>query len=74
MKTLTSEEVNYMVYRYLLESGFQHTAFLFGHESTVKNTKINPNDVPSGALISFIQKGIQYLQIESKIQNKVTFF
>ncbi len=38
---------------------------MFGHESTVKNSKINSNDIPSGALISFIQKGIQYLQIES---------
>lgn len=28
--TVTSDEVNYLVYRYMLESGFVHSAFSFG--------------------------------------------
>ena len=31
---------------------------------------MNGSEVPPGALISFIQKGIQYLQTESKISGK----
>ena len=33
--SLASDEMNYLVYRYLLESGFTHSAFAFGHESRV---------------------------------------
>lgn len=80
MKTLTSEEVNFLVFRYLQESGnflfnlkkgFKHSAFTFGHESQILKSSVNASEVPPGALISFLQKGIQYLQTESKIQGKV---
>jgi len=70
---LTSEEVNFLVYRYLLESGFIHSAFVFGSESFItKTTLTDTNAVPPGALISFIQKGLQYLEIESHINDDGT--
>eukprot|EP01027_Heterolobosea_sp_BB2_P017788 GEZU01025163.1.p1 GENE.GEZU01025163.1~~GEZU01025163.1.p1 ORF type:complete len:516 (-),score=84.30 GEZU01025163.1:1180-2727(-) len=65
--TLTSDEVNFLVYRYLQESGFNHSSYTFGCESMMQNTNINGAEVPPGALISFIQKGIQYLEIETKL-------
>jgi hypothetical protein len=102
---LTSEDVNYMVYRYLQESGgrpmpaapaslprgrqpqpsaersitslpaplagFQHTAFSFAHESNVHKTDIDPNAVPPGALVTFIQRGMQYLEMEANIDIQV---
>ncbi|ORY35151.1 WD40 repeat-like protein [Rhizoclosmatium globosum] len=33
--TITSDDVNYLVYRYLLESGFTHSTFAFAQEAAV---------------------------------------
>jgi len=65
--SITSDEVNFLVYRYLLESGFQHSAFTFGLESNVHHTSINGTMVPPGALISMLQKGLQYVEAEISI-------
>lgn len=64
---LTSDVLNYLVMRYLQESGFSHTAFVFGHESDVTRTSVDPNNVPPGSLITFIQKGLQYLELEANL-------
>ena len=62
--------MNYLVYRYLLESGFTHSAFAFGHESRVdggQKTTTAPGTIPPGALISFVQKGLQYCELEANL-------
>eukprot|EP00941_MAST-03F_sp_MAST-3F-sp1_P005771 g5771.t1 len=64
---LTSDEVNFMVYRYLQESGFEHSAFTFAYESLVAKSNINDSDVPAGTLVSFVQKGLQYCELEAHI-------
>jgi transducin (beta)-like 1 len=65
---LTSDELNYLVYKYLLESGFTHSAFAFGNESYVDQKSIAPSRaIPPGALISFVQKGLQYLELEANL-------
>ena len=50
-------------------AGFQHSAFSFGYESAVHRTSssITGADVPPGALVSFIQKGLQYLELEANL-------
>lgn len=50
-----------------LLTGFTHSAFAFGYESFVHKSKIDSNDVPPGALITFIQKGLQYLEMEANL-------
>ena len=57
-----------MVYKYLVESGFGHSAFTFAHESLVARSIVADADVPPGALITFLQKGLQYVEIESHLQ------
>ncbi len=64
---LTSDVMNYLVYRYLQESGFSHTSFVFGHESRVTQTLIDPNTVPPGSLIAFVQRGMQYLELQANL-------
>jgi len=64
---ITSDEVNYLVYRYLQESGFVHAAFSLGYESFVNKSDIDGNDIPPGALIAFLQKGLQYCEVESQL-------
>jgi len=70
--SVTSDEVNYLVYRYLQENGFQHAAFTFGYESLVYKSDVNGNDVPPGSLVSFIQKGLQYLELEANLNSDGT--
>ena len=66
--SLSSDELNVLIYRYLRESGFEHSAYAFGHESFVyKGTAAEGGAVPPGALISFVQKGLQYVEIESHL-------
>ncbi len=64
---LSSSEVNFLVYRYLLESGFGHAAFAFGNESDVSRIDVRGKDVPVGALVSFIQKGFQLVEMEANL-------
>lgn len=83
--SFTSDEVNYLIYRYLKESGmfssksceiflhlegFTHSAFAFGHESNIIKHDVNPTDIPTGSLINIIQKGLLYQEIESEIKNE----
>lgn len=48
-------------------SGFQHSAFTFGLESHIHQTSINGTLIPPGALISVLQKGLQYVEAEVSI-------
>lgn len=52
-------------------TGFSHSAFSFGYESFVHKSSIDSNDVPPGALVSFVQKGLQYLELEANIVAEV---
>mmetsp|Transcript_19287 Transcript_19287/g.76803 ORF Transcript_19287/g.76803 Transcript_19287/m.76803 type:complete len:113 (-) Transcript_19287:2442-2780(-) len=62
---ISTEELNFLIYRYLQECGFVHSAFTFSYESLVIKSSIaasRAKDIPPGALVSFIQKGLLYLQ------------
>ncbi|RZF36602.1 hypothetical protein LSTR_LSTR007305 [Laodelphax striatellus] len=65
--SFSSDEVNFLVYRYLQESGFQHSAYTFGIESHISQSNINGALVPPAALISILQKGLQYTEAEISI-------
>ncbi|CAA2986253.1 WD40 repeat-containing HOS15-like [Olea europaea subsp. europaea] len=72
MASITSVELNYILFRYLQESGFTHTAFVFGYEAGINKSPIDGNLVPPGALIRFVQKGFQYLEMEANLSNAET--
>ncbi|UYV80653.1 TBL1XR1 [Cordylochernes scorpioides] len=48
-------------------AGFQHSAYVFGMESHISQSNINGGLVPSAALLTIIQKGIQYTEAEISI-------
>ena len=48
-------------------SGFNHSAFVFGVESHISQSNINGALVPPAALLSIIQKGLQYTEAEISI-------
>uniref|UniRef100_A0A6M2DMM1 Putative u4/u6 small nuclear ribonucleoprotein prp4 n=1 Tax=Xenopsylla cheopis TaxID=163159 RepID=A0A6M2DMM1_XENCH len=65
--SFSSDEVNFLVYRYLQESGFQHSAYTFGIESHISQSNINGALVPPAALLSILQKGLQYTEAEISV-------
>ncbi|CAL9057088.1 WD40 repeat-containing protein HOS15-like isoform X1 [Musa acuminata AAA Group] len=67
--TITSTELNYLVFRYLQESGLTHSAFALGYEAGINKCAIDGNQVPPGALITLVQKGLQYIELEANLDN-----
>lgn len=65
--TVNSDEINYLVFRYLQESGYVHAAFTFGYESHVCKSKIDGSQIPPGALLSFVQRGVNFVEIEESV-------
>ncbi|KAK3145264.1 hypothetical protein QOZ80_4AG0326450 [Eleusine coracana subsp. coracana] len=65
MGVLTSTELNFLVFRYLQESGFIHAAFTLGYEAGIHKGGMDGNEVPPGALITIVQKGLQYIELEA---------
>lgn len=47
--------------------GFQHSAYTFGIESHISQSNINGALVPPAALLSILQKGLQYTEAEISI-------
>ena len=72
---LSTDELNFLVYRYLQESGFIHSAFTFSYESLVlKSPRVASHFglVPPAALVTLIQKGLLYVQVEQELQGSQT--
>jgi len=53
--------------------GFQHSAYTFGIESHISQSNINGALVPPAALLSILQKGLQYTEAEISI-GEVIFY
>lgn len=66
---ISPDELHLLVYRFLQESGFEHSAYVFSSESLLGSTKVATADVPCGALISFIHKGLLFEQMEREIED-----
>ncbi|WVZ22588.1 hypothetical protein V8G54_001132 [Vigna mungo] len=50
-------------------AGFTHAAFTFGYEAGINKCSIDGNLVPQGALVTFVQKGLQYFEMEANLSN-----
>ena len=52
--------------------GFIHSAFALGYEAGINKCSIDGNLVPPGALVTVVQKGLQYLEMEANLSNVST--
>lgn len=52
---------------HLIFLGFLHSAYMFGIESHISQSNINGALVPPAALLSIIQKGLQYTEAEISV-------
>ncbi|ODQ50756.1 F-box-like/WD repeat-containing protein ebi [Saitoella complicata NRRL Y-17804] len=70
---ITSDEINYLVWRYLQESGFAHTTFAFQSESGAQNFDERWGEhVKPGALVLALQKGLLYRDAEEHLNEDGT--
>ncbi|GAU12534.1 hypothetical protein TSUD_182480 [Trifolium subterraneum] len=49
-------------------NGFTHSAYTFGNEASINKCPIDGNLVPPGALVTFVQKGLQYFEMEANLK------
>ncbi|EPZ35310.1 hypothetical protein O9G_000706 [Rozella allomycis CSF55] len=63
--SITSDEVNFLVYRYLQESGFLHSSFSLAHESHLFSRLKGDVQVATGALVTLLQKALLYTEVET---------
>ncbi|DBA92963.1 TPA: Transducin (beta)-like 1 X-linked receptor 1 [Trebouxia sp. C0005] len=66
--TFASTDVNVLVYKYMVEAGFMHTSYTFANESQVTKAFPDMSSVPPNALIRFVQKGMQYTEMEANLK------
>ncbi|CAR23701.1 Sif2p [Lachancea thermotolerans CBS 6340] len=67
--SLTSEELNYLIWRYLQESGKEVSALALQEESRVLEFESKFGErVPIGTLVNFVQKGILYAESELMVR------
>ncbi|GER30939.1 F-box-like/WD repeat-containing protein TBL1XR1 [Striga asiatica] len=71
MASLTADVLNCIVYRYLQESGFTHSAFNFRFEAGTDKFPFDVNLVPPTALVTIVQLGLQYKEMEANAENDV---
>lgn len=50
-----------------LVAGYVHSAFTFGYESQVVKSRIDGSQIPPGALLSFVQRGVNFVEIEETL-------
>lgn len=67
--SLTTDELNYLVWRYLQETGLEISAFALQDESRVHELDERLKElVPIGSLVNLIQKGILYSEVDSLVE------
>jgi transducin (beta)-like 1 len=67
--SISSDEISFLIQRYFYESGFDHSLYTFNTESQTDLTAINGSQIPPGALITLLQKGLLYIQLEKEIHS-----
>ncbi|AFP65352.1 regulator of epidermal growth factor receptor (nucleomorph) [Chroomonas mesostigmatica CCMP1168] len=64
MGTIDFSEIDALLFFYLQECGYSHSAFTLGSESNLNYSLFNKKKIPAGLLISLVQRGILFSKIE----------
>ncbi|KAJ7361138.1 WD40 repeat-like protein [Mycena albidolilacea] len=62
---MTADEINCLVYAFLVDSGFKHSAFSLCMESRLENSPNFSKHIPRGELIDLLSKSLLYREVES---------
>lgn len=68
--SLSSRDLNYLIWRYLQESGFELSTYALQKEANahLENDRLE-SAIASGTLVDLVQKGIQFHEVESAIRS-----
>lgn len=69
---ISTDELNLLVYRYLVEAGYSHTSFVFSSESQLALQPSATAEVPFGALVSILHKGLLFERLEHEVSQEPT--
>lgn len=67
--SITLDEINILVWNYLLENGFSHTAFLFESESLINSSNVQQDQICPNSLVNILQNSLKYMKIEKPINH-----
>jgi len=67
MLKIAVNEINFLIYQYLEEMGYKHTAFTFHQESRVPENILNNTNIPPGMLLMYLEKALLLLQMETHL-------
>ncbi|KAJ6601264.1 WD40 repeat-like protein [Mycena vulgaris] len=65
MIRITADEINCLVYSFLVDSGFKHTAFSLCMEGRLENSSNFPKHIPRGELVDLLSKALLYREVEA---------
>ncbi|KAL7141459.1 hypothetical protein ABFS83_08G054400 [Erythranthe nasuta] len=64
----TADELNRIVLRYLLESGFVHAAFSLSYEARINKSLIDGiSMIPLGTLFTLMRRGLLSIEMEANL-------
>lgn len=67
--SVSSQQLNYLIWRYLQESGFELSTYALQQESRANGLENELGEhIPMGALVSLVQKGIQLSEMEARVK------
>ncbi|KAG6919042.1 hypothetical protein DXG01_009752 [Tephrocybe rancida] len=66
---ITADEINCLIYAYLLDSGFTHSAFAVKMEGQLDRSPYASKHIQRGELVELLGKSLLYLEVESHWKN-----
>ncbi|KAG6851329.1 hypothetical protein H0H93_005727 [Arthromyces matolae] len=66
---ITADEVNCLIYAYLLDSGFVHAAFAIKAECQLDSSPYASKHIQRGELVELLSKSLLYIEVESHWKN-----
>ena len=70
---IAGEEVNFLIYQYLEETGYKHTAFMFDCETRISRSSCQDRHIPPGMLLMYLEKALLLLQMEMHLDKDEEF-
>ncbi|OIR58499.1 MAG: F-box-like/WD repeat-containing protein TBL1X-like [Amphiamblys sp. WSBS2006] len=67
---IDTQEINYLIYRYLKEAGLVHSAFLLKQEAKMDFANISHKSVEKGALVSHLKRALVHKDVETHMKTK----
>ncbi|KAJ3802259.1 WD40 repeat-like protein [Lentinula aff. detonsa] len=66
--SITSDEINRLIYAYFRDSGFEHSAYTLVKESQLERSPVFKKHVPRGELVELLSKSLLYNEVECHFQ------